>query len=83
MEYLPTGNRNFMFAVVVPPTGYGVEEMSPVGQDVQARRVRRHRPVREIMRTAGVAELLRGPARASWDLPLSMTRNRSARWWGS
>ena len=37
MEYLPTGNRNFMFAVVVPPTGYGVEEMYAVGQEVQER----------------------------------------------
>ncbi len=37
MEYLPTGNRNFMFAVVVPPTGYGVEEMYDVGKRVQQR----------------------------------------------
>ncbi len=37
MEYLPTGNRNFMFAVVVPPTGYGVEEMYEVGKSVQER----------------------------------------------
>ena len=37
MEYLPTGNRNFMFAVVVPPTGYGVEEMYEIGKQVQAR----------------------------------------------
>ncbi len=36
MEYLPTGNRNFMFAVVVPPTGYGVEEMYSIGKSVQA-----------------------------------------------
>jgi len=37
MEYLPTGNRNFMFAVVVPPTGYGVEEMYDIGKTVQER----------------------------------------------
>jgi len=37
MEYLPTGNRNFMFAVVVPPTGYGVEEMYAIGKQVQDR----------------------------------------------
>ena len=37
MEYLPTGNRNFMFAVVVPPTGYGVEEMHQIGKEVQER----------------------------------------------
>ena len=36
MEYLPQGSRNFMFAVVVPPTGYGVEEMHEIGQQVQA-----------------------------------------------
>lgn len=36
MEYLPTGNRNFMFAVVVPPTGYAVGEMYEIGKQVQA-----------------------------------------------
>ncbi len=36
MEYLPTGNRNLMFAVVVPPTGYAVGEMYAMGQGVQA-----------------------------------------------
>ncbi|MEC7947361.1 MAG: efflux RND transporter permease subunit [Myxococcota bacterium] len=35
MEYLPTGNRNFMFAVVVPPTGYAVGEMYDIGKQVQ------------------------------------------------
>ncbi|TNE92716.1 MAG: efflux RND transporter permease subunit [Deltaproteobacteria bacterium] len=35
MEYLPTGNRNLLFAVVVPPTGYSVEEMYDIGQGVQ------------------------------------------------
>ena len=42
MEYLPTGNRNFMFAVVVPPTGYGVEEMHKVGQQEHERSVGPH-----------------------------------------
>jgi hydrophobic/amphiphilic exporter-1 (mainly G- bacteria), HAE1 family len=35
MEYLPTGNRNLLFAVVIPPTGYGVEEMNRIGHVVQ------------------------------------------------
>jgi len=35
MEYLPAGSRNFMYAVVVPPTGTGVEEMHAIGQHVQ------------------------------------------------
>ena len=36
MEYLPTGDRNLLFAVVVPPTGYGVQEMYEIGHVVQA-----------------------------------------------
>ncbi|MCB9761366.1 MAG: efflux RND transporter permease subunit [Alphaproteobacteria bacterium] len=37
MEYLPTGNRNFMFGIVVPPPGYSVEEMGEIGEYVQGR----------------------------------------------
>lgn len=32
MEYLPTGNRNIIFGVVIPPPGYSVEEMEKVGE---------------------------------------------------
>ncbi len=37
MEYLPTGNRNIVFGVVIPPPGYSVEEMESMGQRVAAR----------------------------------------------
>ena len=36
MEYLPTGNRNFAFGILVPPPGYSVEEMGEVGARIQA-----------------------------------------------
>ncbi|MEM1024235.1 MAG: efflux RND transporter permease subunit [Myxococcota bacterium] len=36
MEYLPTGNRAFVFGVLVPPPGLAVEEMMSVGRRVQA-----------------------------------------------
>ncbi len=36
-EYLPSGNRNIVFAVVLPPPGYSVDEMHSVGTYVQGR----------------------------------------------
>ncbi|MEZ4318738.1 MAG: efflux RND transporter permease subunit [Myxococcota bacterium] len=35
MEYLPTGNRNLLFGILVPPPGYSVDEMIAIGQDFQ------------------------------------------------
>lgn len=35
MEYLPTGNRDIVFGVIVPPPGYGVEELHAMGETVQ------------------------------------------------
>ena len=35
MEYLPTGNRNLLFGILVPPPGYSVAEMSDIGEQVQ------------------------------------------------
>ncbi len=35
LEYLPTGNRNVVFGVVLPPPGYSVEEMESIGQTIQ------------------------------------------------
>ncbi|MFT4979515.1 MAG: HAE1 family hydrophobic/amphiphilic exporter-1, partial [Myxococcota bacterium] len=35
MEYLPTGNRNLMFGILVPPPGYSVAEMARIGEQVQ------------------------------------------------
>jgi HAE1 family hydrophobic/amphiphilic exporter-1 len=36
MEYLPTGNRNLIFGIMIPPPGYSVDEMSRVGERIQA-----------------------------------------------
>ncbi len=35
MEYLPTGNRNLLFGILVPPPGYSVDEMVDIGQGFQ------------------------------------------------
>lgn len=35
-EYLPTGNRNLLFGVVLPPSGYSVAEMTAMGEQVQS-----------------------------------------------
>ncbi len=37
MEYLPTGSRNIVFGIVIPPPGYSVEEMRKVGQHLNGR----------------------------------------------
>ena len=36
MEYLPTGNRAFVFGVLVPPPGYSVDEMGKIGRGIQS-----------------------------------------------
>lgn len=36
MEYLPTGNRNLIFGIVLPPPGIGVEELMQTGFENQA-----------------------------------------------
>ena len=36
MEYLPAGNRAFVFGVLVPPPGLAVDEMMEVGRQVQS-----------------------------------------------
>jgi HAE1 family hydrophobic/amphiphilic exporter-1 len=36
-EYLPTGNRNFLLGVMVPPPGYNVAEYEKVGKGITAR----------------------------------------------
>lgn len=40
MEYLPTGNRNMVFGILVPPPGYAVEELARIGKRVQKQMVR-------------------------------------------
>lgn len=39
LEYLPQGNRNIVFGVVIPPPGYSVDEMREVGEHIQGRLV--------------------------------------------
>ncbi|MEE2657105.1 MAG: efflux RND transporter permease subunit [Candidatus Latescibacterota bacterium] len=34
-EYLPTGNRNLIFAILLPPPGYNLDELIQVGQTVE------------------------------------------------
>ncbi|MBX3727546.1 MAG: efflux RND transporter permease subunit [Candidatus Sumerlaeia bacterium] len=36
-EYLPDGRQNLLFAVMLPPPGYNIDEMTRIGQDVEAR----------------------------------------------
>ncbi len=35
VEYLPTGNRNLVFAVIMPPPGYNLGELARVGELVE------------------------------------------------
>jgi HAE1 family hydrophobic/amphiphilic exporter-1 len=34
-EYLPTGNRNFVISIVLPPPGYNLDELIDVGQQLE------------------------------------------------
>ncbi|HEX9731641.1 MAG TPA: efflux RND transporter permease subunit [Thermoanaerobaculia bacterium] len=36
-EYLPNGNQNFIFGVMLPPPGYNLEEIERVGRTVESR----------------------------------------------
>ncbi|RLS57953.1 MAG: efflux RND transporter permease subunit [Planctomycetota bacterium] len=36
MEYLPEGNRNLVFAILLPPSGYNIDQMIKVGRRVEA-----------------------------------------------
>lgn len=35
MEYLPTGNRNLVFGIMLPPPGYSPDELERIGERVQ------------------------------------------------
>ncbi len=37
VEYLPMGNRNLVFGIVLPPPGYNLNEMMAMGKTVEAR----------------------------------------------
>jgi HAE1 family hydrophobic/amphiphilic exporter-1 len=34
-EYLPNGNQNFIFGILLPPPGYNLDEMIQVGQNIE------------------------------------------------
>ncbi|QDT65608.1 efflux RND transporter permease subunit [Calycomorphotria hydatis] len=35
VEYLPTGNRNLVFGILLPPPGYNIEELNQMGDTVE------------------------------------------------
>ncbi len=40
VEYLPTGNRNLVFGILLPPPGYNMDQLMEIGQTVEAGLVR-------------------------------------------
>jgi len=40
MEYLPTGNRNLVFGILIPPPGYSIEELNATGNRLQGEMAR-------------------------------------------
>lgn len=36
VEYLPTGNRNLVFGILLPPPGYNLDELMAIGEQVEA-----------------------------------------------
>jgi len=40
MEYLPTGNRNLVFGILIPPPGYSIEELEATGYRLQGEMAR-------------------------------------------
>ena len=37
MEYLPSGNRNLIFGIMIPPPGYNLDTMTEIGERVENR----------------------------------------------
>lgn len=35
LEYLPTGNRNLVFGIILPPPGYNLEQLEEIGQTIE------------------------------------------------
>jgi HAE1 family hydrophobic/amphiphilic exporter-1 len=35
VEYLPTGNRNLVFGIVLPPPGYNLDELTALGEKIE------------------------------------------------
>jgi HAE1 family hydrophobic/amphiphilic exporter-1 len=40
MDYLPTGNRNLVFGILIPPPGYSIEELEATGNRLQSEMAR-------------------------------------------
>jgi HAE1 family hydrophobic/amphiphilic exporter-1 len=36
VEYLPTGNRNLVFGIILPPPGYNLDKLEELGEEVEA-----------------------------------------------
>lgn len=36
MEYLPNGNRNLVFGILIPPPGYNMDKLTEMGEEVEA-----------------------------------------------
>lgn len=34
-EYLPTGNRNLLFGILIPPPGYNIDEYTAIGKNIE------------------------------------------------
>jgi hydrophobic/amphiphilic exporter-1 (mainly G- bacteria), HAE1 family len=37
VEYLPTGNRNLVFGILLPPPGYNLDELMQMGEEVEGK----------------------------------------------
>lgn len=35
-EYLPSGNRNLIFGILIPPPGYNIDEFTAIGKQIEA-----------------------------------------------
>ncbi len=35
LEYLPEGNRNLLFGIIIPPPGYNLDTMTEIAQDIE------------------------------------------------
>ncbi len=57
VEYLPTGNRNLVIGIVIPPPGYNIDQLMSLGTRVEEQL----RPSWDIDRNADLSEL-EGPA---------------------
>lgn len=58
VEYLPTGNRNLVFGIVVPPPGYNIDHLMTLGETVE----QELQPLWDIDPTDADAVRLEGPA---------------------